>query len=225
VNRIAAVTVAVACGTRGPVPPPAPPAPAPAPPTGTFTPDPAYAGLFRDGAVWPLDVVGTHSYFDDENPAADTEGQVKTSTTSRGRCRVVGVASFSWGVASQIDCDYGMRLERNFDPISGVWVADAHGLRWVDGVDLSVARQLEEGGYVILPAPPAAWHDAISTGDGGSLEQAAERRGDAWCRSYANVMGSRISETACFAADGFTEGGWSEADQGWTIEYRFSRSR
>jgi hypothetical protein len=68
-------------------------------------------------------------------------------------------------------------------------------------------------------------HDEQSLGDGFSQQQDVERRGDAWCRSFVDTMGSRLWRSLCIAPDGITEGGWGESNQGWTIEYRFSRSR
>jgi hypothetical protein len=233
-RRLAILSCVVACSTRTPAPTSPSSTPtgtstatsnSPAPARGGFQPDAAYAALFQDGTEWSLDVVATKATRDEENPAADADGWVRSSTTGRGACRVVKTIAFEGGVASQVDCDYGVALKRSHDPLTGVWVADADGLYWHQQEQMPVGSEPEHTeSQRLLTVPLAPLHDEGSFID-GSYKREIVQRGGAWCWSYEDTAGSRRWQSLCVAPDGVTEGTWGETGQAWSFEYRFTRSR
>ena len=227
-KRLALAGALVACSSTSPRPPPPPPPTPPTPPTprAGYQPDAAFAALFVDGATWPLDVVVTDSVWDEEDPKADAEGWVRTTTTARGSCHVAKVFPGEHSVSSWIDCDYGVPLRRESDPVRGTWAADDRGIHW------DWLTEPTDAGYVPGPdddprfaLPLAASREGGGGVEGGELWIEISQKGDGWCASYDDTMGSHLWQAVCIAPDGITEGVWGEISQAWGVEVRFTRAR
>jgi hypothetical protein len=175
-----------------------------------FQPAPHYAALFEQGRRWTYVVDSSSSYWDDSDPAADADGVITSSDTSRVTCAVAAVGRIDGGVWSLIECD-GM-IGTN-DPVSGTWVADGRGLYRTAAAPASAA-ELEADQLVIAAAPAESHRDVVEDvwGEGPESvgEHAVIRDGERWCVSASYHVGDASWTRTCFA------GGIVEGDFGWS---------
>lgn len=188
-----------------------------------FAPAKEYAALFQPNAMWTFATENTDDHWDDQDPAADANGNVHATTAGEASCTVTAVTPFDGGVMSQIDCgDLGG--EMGFDPLTGTWVANAAGLYRFAGEQATAVPDLK-GQTPVLDAVPKTYahEDQGNEEDGeGSSSTEVTHDGEAWCWSYAMSMGDDSWTSFCLDGAGPTSGdfGWGG---GSVHEVKFTR--
>lgn len=210
-KRLLLVSLVAACGA------PSRPASKPAVTPGASVfeqggvPAPHYAGLFQLGAVWRYEVTTEESHWDDQDPAADADGTVRSSATSHATCSVAEVTSFAGGIASRVECDFGGQGQ---DPLSGIWAADATGLYRLSAWPDTGVPPERTAANRILPATPAETTEDLTDPAAPDATHArlVTRKGDGWCFTEQFAMADESWSGFCLGAGGVpTDGefGWA----------------
>ena len=173
---------------------------------GTTVPaGPPYAALFESGRSWTFEVKYHNSFWDDQDPKADANGNVNDESTGTATCKVTAVEDTDDGKSSHIECDALGSDDVGGEPLSGDWLAAADGLYKVD----AESREL-----VMAAAPVAKQETSKDNPDDPTQETGwlkIEKKGDAWCWDSSAAMGDESWQSLCFGAAGVTEGtfGWA----------------
>ncbi len=217
-----------ACAGRTEPPPPSVvavtplPTAAPTPAPTTTTPKPKlavsalYAALFELERAWALTGVGKHSHWDDTAAA-----NVTTTTTWSATCKVSEVRTFSWGLASAVQCD-DMPEQGIQNPVSGWWAATAAGLYFLGG-EAPTATAPALSRPVLEPSPTekdVEEHGADGPDFGSRFTVSREEQ--AWCSMDISWGGDEGWTKVCIAPGaGFVSGtyGWAG---GSSEEHEFS---
>jgi hypothetical protein len=172
-------------------------------------PAPHYAGLFQAGATWHYEVVSESVLWDDEDPAADADGTVRTTTTEQIACTVEEVVAFAGGVASHVGCEAAGQDV----PIQGAWAADARGLYRIVELPAGAAPVLDDDALV-LAAQPMEHNEELTDPEHGEVigARSVTRQDDGWCTLASWVGGDESWHGLCLGADGVitsAEAGWA----------------
>jgi len=203
-KRLVPFLLLAACGGK--------PAPATTPPVdnggGAAPPGPPYAALFEKGRSWTYQLDVDNSYWDDQDPAADADGNVHSKSSVEASCKVVGVEDVDGGKLSHIECTGFEDTGLGNEPLSGDWFADATGVYrggYSDG----------EGRSLVLAAKPVARQETSKDNPDDPTQETGfltiEQKGDDWCWTSSFAWGDESWESLCFGEDGITEGtfGWA----------------
>ncbi len=173
-------------------------------------PAPTDQALFKAGTSWTLTAVSHSSFMDDQDPAADATGVVRTSNTSQVTCAVAEVRAFASGVLSRIDCDAELSVGTT-DPLAGWWAATAAGLWHL--ADEPAAEPTLDASAIFLSATPVAEERRNVLDE--EMEHAeiitTSQEGAAWCVANVFAAGDEAWSSLCLDAIGPVRGsgGWA----------------
>jgi hypothetical protein len=181
-----------------------------------------YATMFEQGHTWKLQVTSRESHWDDQDPAADANGNVVSEGAPRqGSCTVAQVVEVAGGKASKIECEWGTSdgegggMAGN-DPLSsGAWFASDAGLYMIQELPAAGATvEVGEDELVLAAQPVAFTRSLVDENDEeteGMVQVALEQKDGAWCYTYSAALGDEIWMTLCFGPDDLRGGdfGWA----------------
>jgi hypothetical protein len=201
-QRLVACIAAVGCRGGPPTPPAHVATPAP-----TAVPAALYAGLFVEGTVFRYRLEARSSYWDDQDPRANPQGEVEDTRTSVMTCKVEGVERLASRIVAELHCDDDLGVPVGDAGPQGVYVATADGLWRVASRDQ--AQQPLASGALILPADPVETPPAPDA-TGGAVSR--YRGGDgSWCRTDVFVSGDEGGTTICLGDGAVVSGSASSA--------------
>lgn len=182
------------------------------------------APLMEVGASWTFDVTWEGAIWDDHDPKAGPDGMVRSTRSETLVCTVVEQAVYDLeAVATRIACT------GELEPMAGIWIADASGLRKGHGdtlpADRDALRRATRYGEHLVAVEPVVHRDSTVDADGATthVEVRRGRGGDGWCTSTSFDAGDSSMRGLCLAADG-PSWGVSHWSGGSVHETRFERS-
>jgi hypothetical protein len=200
---LAVLLVTVACHGGGPARPLANTPPAP-PPTVAFM-----AGLFGGDRTLIYDVTQEASFFDDQDPAADASGVVKTASTDPVTCHLA-VATLGRYRTATIACDDGAAATsgaRVLDELERTYATDGAQLWRLEGGELpTTVADLEAA----LPDAPDLVAGQPSVEQGGYDDTSDDDDGDG--NPDDGEDDARFGTVHRVTA---TTDGWCVEDEGW----------
>ena len=184
-----------------------------------------FAALFVKGAATQYDVVTRTTYWDDQDPTADANGNVTKETTSTMTCTVDEVVDVTGGGrGAYLACSPEPNVPVGGASPTGGYVATADGLWRVDKAVAEVVAADLTADTMLLAAKPVAAerkHEEPD-GSGGSLYKVEQRPVDgAWCATRASWAGDDGGATLCFAAGKGLVSGVAYFGGGSTIDVEF----
>ena len=185
---------------------------------GTEPAAPPYMALFDKGRSWTFALEQSDSYYDDQDPAADQYGMVRSTSQGHASCTVDSVVDFEGGKASLVVCG-GDLAENNMgrDPMGGVWIANAEGLHHAASSFLPENGEPPDMEYatLILERVPVAKEEPGFDDEENPENQTSfltiKQDGDAWCWESSFAWGDESWDSLCIGPDGFESGsfGWA----------------
>jgi hypothetical protein len=174
-------------------------------------------GIFESGRTWKFEVTHADSYWDDQDPEADANGQVKSESTWTSTCKVDAVAEIDGGKASHVTCDGWEESQGGHQPISGLWFADPSGLYYLGETEMPEpgSELSREEMTLFLAAAPKAdqtiGHDNEDDPTQETTFLTIRAEGDGWCRESSFAWGDESWDFLCIGPDGFVSGeyGWA----------------
>lgn len=178
---------------------------------------PPYGGIFESGKSWTFAVTHADSYWDDQDPAADANGNVKSESTWTSTCRVDAVAEIDGGKASHVSCEGWEDSQGGQQTISGLWFMDGSGLYYYGEAEMPEAGSTisRQEGTFFLPAAPEAKQDVGHDNDDDPTQETSfltiRAEGEGWCRESSFAWGDESWDFLCVDPDGFVSGeyGWA----------------
>lgn len=191
----------VRAATASPPPAAAPVAPQPraVKPAATL-----FGDLFEPGRVFRYQVEQRSSFYDPEDPRADTGGYVESKETSQILCAVSDVreillADGSRAKASRLDCGDGNSIGMSGASVAGIYVLGAKGIQRyaLDTKDEDFAAIPDEQSLVLEHAPVAS--KKVDEGEDHTSTVEVKKDADgAWCKSQEEMYGDYFASSDCF---------------------------
>ena len=203
-KRVALVLALAACGGKSG-------GSASNPGTGTAgVPAPLYAALFVSGAQLRFATTHTSSHWDDQDPKADAQGNVKLTKQGTMSCIVDQVKRYPAGaIAARVTCDDDNSVPVGDSTPTGVYVATRAGLwRTADFPTDDAAITALAPADMLIAATPAPKSETKNQDEGFGEKLDIERGADGtWCVSRTSWGGDEGGTKLCFReGDGLVAG-------------------
>ena len=193
--------VAAACTPSGK---PATPLKVPAATTRRY-PAPLYAGLFVNGARYSYTVESTRSHWDDQDPRADTHGNVEETVTGKITCSVTEVRALPSAIASRIECEDTSGVLMMSDGPAGIYVATTDGLWSVPEIP-RVAPTTTKDRLFAWPPVAGATEEPDRANPGWGSRIVISQSSVGWCRYVTWISGDEGDAEIC-VGDGIVVSG------------------
>ena len=185
-----------------------------------FAPAAHYATLFDGGHTFMYTHTSSSAFWDDEDPAADESGMVRSSETATVTCMTTVVLHTAQAAVANFECD------GNGGHMEGVWVADATGL-W--HLREEPAAEADIAGLRVTETPqiaaePVTFSNEEESDEGHSSSNSVDNNGSTWCAHESHSGGDEAGRSVCFtpgqgisSASDWWSGG-SDMNNDWALQ-------